>query len=320
MPEISIILPVYNGQQYLHACLDSILCQTFNNYEVIIVDDGSTDQSGIICDEYGKIDSRFSVLHVSNGGVSAARNIGINSSKGKYITFVDCDDSLNPEYLNRLYDLMRPRGIVVCDYCDLDSPITCEDNNERFENLTKDEFEICLLKSSGFSAFPWGKLFDRSIIHSGNIVFNEELTICEDLLFCMEYIAKSDGPLVHIGLPLYYYRKNDNGALSSRYSKVNRKNICEYRSIILTKKYINNTSNVIENWKLRSVKAATNDLRTMAAYNDEDSKLYRQLLMYIRKNILFVLFAKGFPINSKISVLLAAISPKLEFYVWKKRN
>jgi glycosyltransferase involved in cell wall biosynthesis len=103
-PTISIIVPVYNTEKYLRRCLDSIVAQTFKDYECIIVDDGSTDGSAAICDEYEKKDSRFKVLHKENEGVSAARNVGIEYAEGEFITFVDSDDYLSSVYLRDLYD------------------------------------------------------------------------------------------------------------------------------------------------------------------------------------------------------------------------
>lgn len=98
-PYISIIVPVFNAQSYIYRCIDSVLAQSLNNFELILVDDGSTDKSGAICDEYALADSRVRVFHQSNGGVSRARNTGINQARGEYVCFVDSDDYLSPDYL-----------------------------------------------------------------------------------------------------------------------------------------------------------------------------------------------------------------------------
>ena len=98
-PLISIIIPIYNGEKYLKVCLDSILAQTYTHFELILVDDGSTDTSSQICDAYAESDSRVITYHISNGGVSHARNYGINVAKGGWITFIDCDDWITPDYL-----------------------------------------------------------------------------------------------------------------------------------------------------------------------------------------------------------------------------
>ena len=113
---ISVIVPVYNVKEYLNTCVESILNQTHENLEVILVDDGSTDGSGEICDSYAKTDTRVQVLHTTNGGQAAARNRGIEVCKGEYLTFIDSDDSMEPELIETLYLAQKKSGanLVSC--------------------------------------------------------------------------------------------------------------------------------------------------------------------------------------------------------------
>lgn len=104
---ISVIVPVYNVEKYVAACIKSILSQTYQNFEVLLVDDGSSDTSGNICDEFAKIDSRIRVFHKHNGGPSSARNYGLRYARGGYITFVDSDDSILPNFLEQLYNILN---------------------------------------------------------------------------------------------------------------------------------------------------------------------------------------------------------------------
>lgn len=106
-PKISIIIPVYNVEQYLPRCIDSILAQTFTNFELILIDDGSTDSSGKICDKYSEKDSRVKVIHKENGGLSSARNVGLGNAAGKYISFIDSDDYVSSDYLEYLHSLIK---------------------------------------------------------------------------------------------------------------------------------------------------------------------------------------------------------------------
>lgn len=117
-PLISIIMPVYNVEQYLNYCMESILAQDYKNLEIILIDDGSTDSSGDMCDEYAKNDSRIKVIHKKNGGLSSARNIGIEVMTGKYMTFVDPDDYIRIDYVSRMYKyiLEDETDLVVCSY------------------------------------------------------------------------------------------------------------------------------------------------------------------------------------------------------------
>ena len=110
---ISVIVPVFNNEKWLSRCLDSILAQHYKNFEVLLIDDGSTDASGAVCDSYARNDSRIHVIHTTNGGVSNARNIGLDRAKGDYISFVDSDDWVEPNFLEELYGLICIDGINV---------------------------------------------------------------------------------------------------------------------------------------------------------------------------------------------------------------
>ena len=113
MPEFSVIIPVYNVEKYLGKCIDSILAQTFRDYELILIDDGSLDKSGEICEQYAMKDSRIVVVHQKNGGVSAARNTGIDKAQGRYITFIDSDDSVENNYLSSMYTISEDIDLVI---------------------------------------------------------------------------------------------------------------------------------------------------------------------------------------------------------------
>ncbi len=170
-PLVSVIIPVYKVENYLKRCVDSVLAQTYENIEIILVDDGSPDNCGEMCDEYARADSRVVVIHKENGGVSAARNIGVERSHGEYVTFVDSDDYISPDYVEYLYSLLFDNDADVAiagfnktsdDSCDFASD---SENNVKIINGK----EACekLLDGMRFMQFvtPWVKLFKRKIIH-----------------------------------------------------------------------------------------------------------------------------------------------------------
>ena len=111
---ISVIVPVYNAEKYLHRCVDSILTQTFDNFELLLINDGSNDNSGVICDEYALKDSRVRVFHKENGGVSSARNLGLDNSKGEWIAFCDADDYALPTFLSTYDELINIHNADLC--------------------------------------------------------------------------------------------------------------------------------------------------------------------------------------------------------------
>lgn len=217
--EISIIIPVYNAEQYLGECLDSVLSQTFSDFELVLVNDGSTDSSGKICDEYALKDSRVSVFHKENGGVSAARNTGIKAAKGMYVTFVDADDKVKPSFLMDFNSLELEADFYVQGYIKwvahdkfnsvyiIDESTFSTDLNQVIEKL---DIEHSVLEA------PWGKLFKKELLLTNNQFFNEGLSNAEDHLFVMEYLKYISSIYVCSSVN-YYYRKFDNeNALSKK--------------------------------------------------------------------------------------------------------
>lgn len=189
-PMISIILPIYKAEPYLRRCVDSILAQTYTNLEVILVDDGSPDGCPAICDEYAAKDRRVVVIHQKNAGVCAARNVGLNASRGDYFGFVDDDDWIEPDMYEVLYDAMRASG------ADLVSSYSClgEGSPERVGAdgcvvYSPHEAMRRLLDNQCDLTCVWGKLFDRSV--AGSFRFSLDVAIAEDVLFNIDVIANS---------------------------------------------------------------------------------------------------------------------------------
>lgn len=163
---ISIIVPVYNVEGYLNECVDSLLVQDYSNLEIILVDDGSTDQCGIICDEYAKKDPRVKVIHKQNGGLSDARNAGIDIASGDYITFVDSDDVLAPDAIAYLFDLLTEAGadMACCQRMEIDE-YSCVKNGY-FKRCDKvcffDNMENAL-GAKEIDIVAWGKLYHKDL-------------------------------------------------------------------------------------------------------------------------------------------------------------
>ena len=228
--KVSIIVPVYKAEKYLEKCVNSILKQTLDSIEIILLDDGSPDRCGEICDKFAEKYNNVVVFHLENGGPSKARNIGIKNAKGKYIGFVDSDDYIAPEMYKVLYDLAESNkpDIVMCSYfLDEESKISQIDMEYKSEYNGISEIKNGLLSlyskryHKGLYSV-WNKLYNKSLLQTKNIYFNEELIRAEDAWFVFEAlkVAKS----VHfLNQAYYFYRQVPNSTMHTiqedRYSR-----------------------------------------------------------------------------------------------------
>lgn len=224
MPIISIIVPAYGVAEYLARCITSILAQTFADFELILVDDGSPDNCGRICDEYAAKDNRVCVIHKENGGVSKARNAALNVAQGKYIAFCDGDDYWHERYLEKVYDAIENKStdMVVVNYASVDEQgnilklsgnhsriIEYKTEEEKIKFITKD------LLSGSLECAVWMRLFKREIITDNGLCFCETCgNYAEDLGFVLEYVLCSASACV-IEESLYYY-VNRSGSMMNR--------------------------------------------------------------------------------------------------------
>lgn len=191
MPKISVIVPVYKAESYLPLCVDSILSQSFADWELLLVDDGSPDRSGYICDEYSKIDSRIRVIHKDNGGVSSARNVGIEKSSGEWLYFIDSDDYIDNPTLQTIIEkasTCNPDIIVhglVNEYVDKK-----ETDIIKYELIDEMDYKSIIEYTDrcGLLKGPVCKLFKRELIDGYSIRFDESICYGEDTKFTFEYL------------------------------------------------------------------------------------------------------------------------------------
>ena len=217
---ISVIIPVYQVEKYIERCLKSVINQTYNNIEIVLIDDGSKDQSGKICDEYAKRDKRIIVIHKKNEGVSITRNVGLDNAHGNYITFVDSDDYVDEKYIENLY---RQAKINNADI----SITGTQDFKDDFERiikfrpyesvLNKEKAIKELLSEKYFTCVIWGKLYKRELWN--NIKFNPQTKIAED--FEVIYLLLKKANIVSIDTTdlLYFYRIRPDSANAYKYNK-----------------------------------------------------------------------------------------------------
>lgn len=190
--KLTIIIPVYNAEDYLSRCLDSILDQDMTSYEVILVDDGSTDSSSLICDRYSATDPRFRTIHKPNGGVSSARNAGLNLAKGEYVMFVDSDDALAPGALQAMVSSIDGEDLVVGGFIeyigDIPNRNVAPDKGLSYSKDTLEMFfDVNIRRNCEMLDAPWAKMYRRKAL--ANLRFNEALSYAEDKLFVFEFLA-----------------------------------------------------------------------------------------------------------------------------------
>lgn len=222
--KVSIIVPVYNAENVLHYCIDSILAQTYKDFELILVNDGSTDKSGELCDRYAEKNKNVAVIHIKNGGVSKARNTGIELAKGDYICFIDSDDFVSKNYLEELikaqnvfsdYDNVWCGFQTVTDYRGSDSKPNLASDSEEYSQYTRSE--IMTLHEKWLSQMPWNKIFKTSIVKDNNIRFPEDLSLGEDLIYNLNYLDHTNGNIVITNKPLNYYLRSEKESLDNKY-------------------------------------------------------------------------------------------------------
>lgn len=214
-PVISVIVPVYNVEQFLPRCLDSIVEQTYRNLEIILVDDGSKDSSGAICDEYAAKDQRIRVFHDENRGVSAARNKGIDAAHGEYIAFVDSDDWIHPDFIRILTDMGQKHN-ADCVICGTETT----DHQEPYRDCSKDTARVVAADMQGAMADHfrrtrvWGRIYRRTLI--GKIRFLEGISLAEDAVFNLNVLCSEENiQVTAIDTKLYFYYERPGSAVRS---------------------------------------------------------------------------------------------------------
>ena len=219
MPEVSIIVPIYNAEKSIARCIDSILSQEYTDFELILCDDGSTDKSGQIIDEYREKDERIRVLHKENTGVSDTRNQGIAVAKGKYIQFLDADDWITVDATKLLVRTMKEGGcdLVISDfYRVIGERISHKGDIDADGILTQEEFaEYMMVNPADFYyGVLWNKLYKREIIEKYHLKMDESVSWCEDFLFNLEYLLHTKR-IAALQVPIYYYMKTE-GSLATQ--------------------------------------------------------------------------------------------------------
>ena len=214
MPKISVIVPVYNTEKYLHRCIDSILAQTFEDFELLLIDDGSKDNSGAICDEYAARDSRVRVFHKENGGVSSARNLGLDNAVGEWIAWVDSDDYIAPNMYECLYETAK-RDEADIVYCNFFIDYGDEKIRYRLAPSSKDKHSMLVGWISEYWTVLWTSLTKRSLYENNSLRFPYDFNFCEDFWMSLE-LRLCSKRVDSIDDTLYFYNRCNEISIISR--------------------------------------------------------------------------------------------------------
>lgn len=322
MPLISVIVPVYKADPYIEACVDSILCQTFADFELILVNDGSPDRSGEICDALARTDSRIRVIHKENGGAAAARNAGLDMAKGKYIAFIDGDDLIHPQYLEFLLTLLIAQGADIswCHYdfftdsttvfaqkLDIQTEIT-DYVSSRGETILAEFSQHCRRVSLISLCM---KLFKREIFEGMRI---PEGFIEEDSMV-LPMILERAGKIARVKLPLYHWRETPGSVTRSGLSRKSFAyiEVSRFQAEFFRKRGSEQANYCMREYLYKALKyyyrIQEQNMELMGEFRTQIKQYRRLYPQYIR--------AKGLCTKEKIAYTLFLIFPKAarKFYM-----
>lgn len=300
---ISVIIPVYNAERYLSKCLDSIIGQTYTNWEAILIDDGSPDNCGEICDEYAEKESRFKVIHQKNGGVSVARQTGLDNATGDYIIHCDPDDWIEPTMLEDMLNCATSHEVdmVICDtITHMDNSITTSHHDIK-EQITSKELQNEIINLRIHGAL-WNKLIRKECI--GNIRFTpSNISYCEDELFLVRLLSKELN-ICYLPKGLYHYVHHKNSLSSPNLRRISSR------------------MTVLE--ELRKIVSSPNDFLSIkkdiliAAFLSKNFRLLKKSYQEIHKELISqgISYKVLQPLKSNLSIALRGW-PRLAYCLYK---
>ena len=254
---VSVIIPAYNVDKFLGECVRSLLCQTYTNYEIIIIDDGSTDNTYVIGESLTFESTKVKVFRQENQGVSVARNVGMQKAKGEFYVFVDADDIVAPRYIETLVFCAQKSDMGIIGFTSERKELATEVN---LNNVYVNGVIENILCGSNYDGYLWNKIFQKRIIENNNLKFLKNIVVWEDLLFVLQYL-KNCSTIAVSNEKLYYYRNREGSAVNKKTSFLYFETMFSYLNQILIRENKTNelaeilpNVDIVELLKLKNIK------------------------------------------------------------------
>lgn len=308
MVDLSIIVPVYNVEKYLSRCIESILRQSFSDFELLLIDDGSTDESSEICDKYATEDARVKVVHKKNGGVSTARNTGLDLATGQFIGFVDADDYVSKDMFGVLISALEEHDaeVACCDLAFIDEYESIQSGEKNTTILIDGETTFAeMLRTNAFLRMGvWNKVYRSELLNKSRFLIGRHMS--EDLLFLIETILPAK-KVAYVRQPLYYYfRQREGAATQKKYGEYEKQRIeaTQHLVEVVREKYVSILPQAI------SYKCINGDLTALNKMIAEDV-VDKEMIAFVKKDLrneLKDIIFSNLNLVKKIQLLIAAMS------------
>lgn len=319
--KISVVIPAFNAEKYIKKCLSSIKNQSFADFEAIVVIDGATDKTKEIAESFAKKDNRFIIIEQENKGPSGAKNKGIDFAKGKYITFVDSDDYVDPDYLQTLFDTVKDVSIAICGFYTETSDGTVKLKQAfNSEKLTAEQIlNRLILSENAFGGYDCNKLYLLDLINKEKIRFlSGQKYMFEDLLFNFRYLKCIDEGRC-CDVCTYHYVHHESEGMSRGIGDINSKwlHYTDALDIILAEED-NRYGEFMYKVRMAKVWHCATAVRVLAHFHEKHSDKYKEMRRYIGKNLIKYLCCKYLPVKKRLGGVLTYFCPKLSFVLWNK--
>lgn len=311
MTDISVIVPVYNLKLLLPRCMNSLLKQTASNYEVILVDDGSTDGSDKLCDQFAdKYPGFVRTIHKVNGGLSSARNAGMDIAQGLYVIFPDPDDWVEPNYILRLSELQnqyQPDLLCVGYYVNTDKENVPVNEGQEIKCIDGVVAQRTLLIPPKMGGFAWNKLYHLNIIKEHGLRFLDDVGTTEDLDFAFRYLQYCDAVCFDPSTRIYHYYQRSGAATHSSFSKKKLESIRTYEKMIDA----STDGELIRAAEEEICNTAINLIWSYQNSHLKDDEVWKQLRYYLKRYIKLYCTSNRYGYGRKVQAILAYCVPKL---------